>query len=74
MHWCGQFCTAVLAHLIFNPWYMREGYGSRYRTSCYIPHLHVENKVSLGSLWCFQDMHCVAFIENALFKSSGDIC
>ena len=24
-------------------------------------------------LWCFQDMHCVDFVENTLFKSSGDI-
>ena len=37
-------------------------------------HLHVENKVPLGFLWCFQDMHCVAFVKNALFKSSGDTC
>ena len=28
----------------------------------------------LGFIWHFQDMHCVAFVENALFKSSGDIC
>ena len=44
-----------------------------YRTSCYIPHLYVENKVPLGFLWCFQDIHCVAFIKNALFKSYDDI-
>ena len=62
---------------------MREGYGSRsvsvclsvcYHASGYIPHLYVENKMPLGFLWRFQDMHCVAFVENALFKSSGDIC
>ena len=65
-----------------NPWHMREGYGSRSVCECvclsvcygYIPHLYVENKVPLGFLWCFQDMHCVAFVENALFKSSGNIC
>ena len=45
-----------------------------YRASGYIPHFHVENKTPLGFLWRFQDMHCVAFVENALFKSSGDIC
>ena len=45
-----------------------------YRASGYIPRLYVENKVPLGFLWCFQDMQCVAFVENALFKSSGDIC
>ena len=60
---------------------MRKGYGSRsvcecvcYRASSYIPCLYVENKVPLGFLWHFQDMRCVALIENALFKSSGDIC
>ena len=65
-----------------NPRRMRrEGYGSRcvgvsvcYRTGCYILRLYVEIKVPLGFLWRFQDMHCVAFVENALFKSSGDIC
>ena len=31
--------------------------------------LYIENKVPLRFLWHFQDMHCVAFIENALFKS-----
>ena len=45
-----------------------------YHTSCYIPHLRVENKVPLGFLWWFQDNHCVAFVENALFRSSGNIC
>ena len=66
---------------IVNPRRMREGYGSRsvcesvcYRASGYIPRLYVENNVPLGFLWRFQVMHCVAFVENALFKSSGDIC
>ena len=27
----------------------------------------------LGFIWCFQDMNCVDFVENALFKSSGEI-
>ena len=62
---------------------MCEGYGSRcvhvsvcvcYRASRYIPHLYIENNVTLGFLWCFQDKHYVAFVENALFKSPGDIC
>ena len=44
-----------------------------YRTNCYIPRLYVENKVPLGFSWRFQDMHCVASVENALFRSSGDI-
>ena len=39
-----------------------------FHTSYYIPHLYVKNKVPLGFLSCFQDMHCVAYIENALFK------
>ena len=72
---------------IITPRHMREGYGSHrvcvcvcvcvcmcHHTSCYIPCLYVENKVQLGFLWRFQDMHCVALVENALFKSSGDIC
>ena len=79
-------CTVFLS--IFNPRHMRrEGYGSRcvclcvcvcvcvcYHASCYIPLLYVEIKVPLGFIWHFQDMHCVAFVENALFKSFGDIC
>ena len=73
--------TAEVA--LINPRRMRKGYGSRsvcvcvsvcYRASCYIPRLYVENKVPLGFLWHFQDMHCVDFVEKALFKSSGDIC
>ena len=64
--------------IIIDPWLMHKGYGSRcvcvLRTSCYIPRLYVENKVPLGFLWRFQDTHCVIFVENALFKSSGDIC
>ena len=62
---------------------MREGYGSRsvcvcvcvsvcYHTSCYIPGLYDANKVPLGFLWHLQGMNCVDFIENALFKSSGN--
>ena len=58
---------------------MREGYGShfvcecvcvcvRYHASCYIPRLYVENKVPLSFLWRSQDMYCVDFVENALFK------
>ena len=45
-----------------------------YHTNCYIPRLYVENKVPLGFSWRFQDMHCVEFVENTLFKSSGNIC
>ena len=41
------------------------------RTSCYIPDA---NKVPLGFLWYFQQgMNYVDFVENASFKSSGDI-
>ena len=60
---------------------MREGYSSHpmcvpvcYWASCYIPRLYVESWVPLGFLCCSQHMHCVDFIENALFKSSGEIC
>ena len=45
-----------------------------YHASCYIPCLYIEHRVPLGFLWHFQHMYCVDFIENALFKSSGDIC
>ena len=45
-----------------------------YRASCYIPRLYVENRVPLGFLCCSPRMHRVDFIENALFKSSGEIC
>ena len=37
-----------------------------------MPGLYVENKVSLGLLWYFQDMNYVNFVENTLSKSSGD--
>ena len=60
---------------------MREGYGIVVvcvcvcvSVTCYIPHLYVENKVPLGFSWRFQDMHCVDFVESALFNSSGNIC
>ena len=70
---------------IVNPRRMREGYGSLrvsrcvclsvcYLASCFIPRLYVENMVPLSFLWPSQDMHCVDFVEIALFKSSGDIC
>ena len=60
---------------------MREGYSSRFmcvsvsllHTSCYIPHLYVEIKVPLSFLCYFLHMHCVDFVENALFRNSGDI-
>ena len=71
--------------VVINPRRMREGYGSRfvsvyvcvcvcYRASCYIPRLYVESRVPLGFLCCSQRMYCVDFFENALFKSSGEIC
>ena len=45
-----------------------------YHASCYIPHLYTENKVPLSFLCHFLLMYCVGFAENALFRSSGDIC
>ena len=45
-----------------------------YHASCHIPRLYVESKVPLSFLWRSQDVHCVDFVENALIKSSGDIC
>ena len=66
---------------------MREGYGTHsvcvcvcvclsvcYHTNCYIPRLYVEIKVALSFLCHFLHMHCVDFVENALFRSYGDIC
>ena len=38
-----------------------------YHEICCIPCLYIENKVSWGSLWCFQGFCCVAFAENAFF-------
>ena len=70
--------------VIINPRRMREGYSSHplcvclsvcYRASCYIPRLiYVESRVPLSFLCCSQRMYCVDFVENALFKSSGEIC
>ena len=45
-----------------------------YCASYHIPHLNIENKVPLGFLWHFLHMHCVDFVENALFRSYGNIC
>ena len=45
-----------------------------YRASCYIPRLYVENRVPLGFLCYSPRMYCVDLVENALFKSSGEIC
>ena len=68
---------------------MREGYGTHsvcvcvcvcvclsvcYHTNCYIPRLYVEIKVALSFLRHFLQMHRVDFVENALFRSYGDIC
>ena len=60
---------------------MRDGYGSCsvclcvcYRASCYIPRLYIESRVPLGFLCCSQHMYCVDFVEDALFKSSSEIC
>ena len=65
---------------------MFEGYSSHpvcvcvcvsvclsYRASCYIPHLSWKSG-ALGFLCCSQRMCCVHFVENILFKSSGEVC
>lgn len=31
-------------------------------------------QIATRRFWCFQFMHCVAFVDNTLFKSYGDIC
>ena len=45
-----------------------------YHTMYYIPPFFTDIHVSLGLLCCFQCMHCVDFVEDALFKSNGNIC
>ena len=61
----------------FNPRCMHEGYGSHsvclLPSYLYVPRLHVENRVPLGFLCHSQRVYCVDFVENALFKSSGEI-
>ena len=57
---CSNHCVCVSVCLVGN---------------CYIPRVFfVEIQVSLGFLCCFQRKYCVDLVENALFKSSGDIC
>ena len=41
--------------------------------SCYIPRLYIEIEVTLGFLCRCQRMNYVDFIDNSLFKCSGDI-
>ena len=44
-------------------------------TATYLHGLYIENKVPLDFLWHFQrNMHCVDFVANSLFKTSGNIC
>ena len=59
----------------------REGYDNSsvcvsvcYQANCHILGLYVQNKVPLGFSWQLQPTICVDFVENGLFKSSGDIC
>ena len=68
---------------IINRRRMRKGYDSRsvcvcayvcYHASCYIPGLYDANKAPLGFSRHLQGMNCVDFVENASFKSSGNIC
>ena len=64
-------CHNRRSHPLVNP---RLGVSVCYHPSCYIPRLCVENTVPLTFLWRSQDIYCVDFVENTLFKSSGDIC
>ena len=68
---------------LINTWRMHEGYSSRsvcvsvyvcYHASCYILPFLVEDKVSLSFLWRFLHIHYVDLVENALFRTYGDIC
>ena len=44
-----------------------------YHKICCIPHFTSKTSF-IGSLWCFQGFYCLAFAENASFKSFGVIC
>ena len=44
-----------------------------YQASRNIPVLYIGNKVPLRFPWHFQNMHCVAFVENAMYKRSDNI-
>ena len=70
--------------IVINPRRMREGYGSRSVCVCVClcvcvcyhvrQLLHTDaNKAPLGFSRHFQSMNCVDFVENASFKSSGNI-
>ena len=82
---CIDYITALTVPFITLGAHAPKGYGSRsvclsvclsvcYLSNCHILGLHIENKVPLGFSWQSQHMYCVDFVENALFKSSGDIC
>ena len=44
-------------------------YGSRFVCVYLLPcHTSLEIRAACGSLWRFQDLHCVTFIESALLK------
>ena len=46
-----------------------------YHASCYSPRLYVENIKALLSFLChLVHVYCVNFIENTLFRNSGNIC
>ena len=59
---------------------MHEGYSSHFvcvsvttLAAAYLIY-YVEIKMPLSFLCHYLHMHCVDFVENALFRSSDDIC
>ena len=79
-----MFCPFFKFMQIINPWcacaervtvvVLRVCLCVCYLSNCHILGLYVENKVLLGFPRQSQRMYCVNFVENALFKSSLDIC
>ena len=58
---------------VINPRHMREGYGSC-SVCVSVTELAATYLVDmLKIMYCSQRMYCVDFVENAWFKSSGEI-
>ena len=64
---------SVIMHCIINPRRMREGYGSRSVCVRACVCVYVESRMPLAFLCYSPRMYCVDFVENVLFKSSGEI-
>ena len=67
-----SFCVSVCLSVCLSV-YMYVCMSVCYHEICYTLHLYVENKLSYGSLWCFQGFCRVALAKNGSFNSSGII-